>query len=147
MVAYLAVGRFFADIRRVRLGDFLPAILAVAGLGAAAAPPPLAMFASGFPAGAYDVHTGRGQASTRICLKDPAPMLFAHESPGETCRVTVVRNDPDRATVTWSCQGGDSGRTDIRRDHAALFVVHTQGITGKLPYSSIAQYRHVGPCR
>ncbi len=77
-------------------------------------------------------------------LSDPSAMLFAGRPPGAGCRVTVVTDTPARAVLTWSCPGGDSGRSDIRRDHAGLYVVHAQGVWGRLPFAIQSEFRHVG---
>jgi hypothetical protein len=108
-----------------------------------AAVPELRIFAGGFPAGAWDVTAGAGPAR-RHMLADPSAMLFAGRTPGAGCRVTVVTDTPARAVVTWSCPGGDSGRSDIRRDHAGLYVVQAQGVSGRLPFATQSEFRHAG---
>jgi hypothetical protein len=120
----------------------LPLLLA----GPALAAPPLALFGGPFPAGLY-ADSGSGTAApTRRCLKTADHLLFAGRQVGPSCRVTVLEDNASNATVSWSCPGGDSGRTEIRRDHAGLFTVRSQGIAGRLPFAETHEYRRVGDC-
>lgn len=109
----------------------------------AAPVPELRIFADGFPAGAWDVAAGAGPPR-RHMLRDPSALLFAGRAPAAGCRVTVVADTPARAVLTWSCPGGDSGRSEIRRDHAGLYVVQAQGVAGRLPFATQSEFRRVG---
>jgi hypothetical protein len=125
----------------------LAVFLLLAAPAPAATVPSLDLFAKGFPAGRYEVSAGRaGGAAERICLGTPERLVFAGRPVGDECRVNVFQNVGDRATVGWQCPGGDSGRTELRRDHAGLFVASTNGVSGGLPFVAQAEYRHVGPC-
>lgn len=124
----------------------LPLLLVAGALPAAAAPaaPALRIFADGFPRGAWEASEGGRGAARRMTLADPAALLFAGRVLPRGCRLTVLADTPERAVVSWTCPGGDSGRSEIRRDHAGLYVVHAQGVSGRLPFASSAEYRFLG---
>lgn len=119
--------------------------LALAGAAGAAPPlPGLRMFADGFQAGTWEAG-GVGRHRERRAFADPADLVFAGKPINGGCRVTVVEDSPARAVLTWSCPGGDSGRSHVRRDHSGLYVVQAQGISGRLPFAYQAEYRFVAP--
>ncbi len=120
-------------------------LVALAAPVAAVPPvPALKLFAGGFRAGTWEAG-GVGRAAQRRAFATPAELVFAGKPVDEGCRVTVVEDSPARAVLTWACPGGDSGRSHVRRDHAGLYVVQAQGISGRLPFAFQAEYRFVGP--
>ncbi|WP_448586135.1 hypothetical protein [Thermaurantiacus sp.] len=125
----------------------LALLLAFSSPAAATPLPALALFADGFPGGSYEVSKGRpATRSERLCLANPERLVFGGKPVGAGCRVRVYRNAPDRATVGWQCAGGDSGLTELRRDHAGLYVASTSGVADGLPFALSAEYRRVGDC-
>lgn len=132
--------------------------MALAGLALLAGPAPLVaqaagdlaalkLFGGGFAPGTYAVSVpGVRDAPATSCLADPAPLLFGGPPLAPGCRISLIGNEPDRASLSWSCPGGDSGRTDLRRLHAGLFVAQSQGVREGHPWSVSRQFQHVGPC-
>lgn len=124
----------------------VPLLLALAA-PLQAAPPPLALMGSGFPAGDYAISATRGGGpAQRQCLATPDLILFGAERLPPGCRLTVVEDTPDRAVLSWTCANGSSGRSEIRRDHAGLFVSQIQGVSGRLPYVLRRSFLLLGPC-
>jgi hypothetical protein len=112
----------------------------------ALAAPALSLFGGAFPAGLYaDSRSARSEA-TRRCFTSADPLIHAGRPVGPSCRVTVLEDNPGSAVISWTCPGGDSGRSEIRRDHAGLFTVRAQGIAGKRPFAETHEYRRVGDC-
>lgn len=131
----------------------IAALLALLPLLAAAVPavaeaPALLLLKEGFPAGLYAISATRGGGpALRQCLASPELILFGNPSgapPG--CRLTVVEDTTDRAILSWSCSNGSSGRSEVRRDHAGLFVSQIQGVSGRLPYVLRRSFLLIGPC-
>jgi len=127
--------------------------LALLALLAAAAPalakaPSLLLLKEGFPAGLYAISATRGGGpAQRQCLASPDLILFGSEAgPPPGCRLTVVEDGADRAILSWTCSNGSSGRSEVRRDHAGLFVSQIQGVSGRLPYVLRRSFLLMGPC-
>ena len=119
-------------------------LLPIASVAAAA--PPLALFGEGFPAGLYADSRSASATATNRCLRSADHLLHAGRAVGPSCRVTVLEDSPTNAAISWNCPGGDSGRSEVRRDHAGLFTVRTQGIEAKRPFSETHEYRRIGDC-
>ncbi|MCS6986871.1 MAG: hypothetical protein NZM40_05495 [Sphingomonadaceae bacterium] len=119
--------------------------LMAAPLGAA--PPPLRVFAPGFEPGLWAVEPARpGGPAERRCLADPGTLLFVGPPPAPACRILVHEDRADRAAVGWSCPDGESGRSEVRRDHAGLYVAQGQGVRDGRPWAAHREYRRLGPC-
>ncbi|WP_448579793.1 hypothetical protein [Thermaurantiacus sp.] len=107
----------------------------------------LRLFAGGFSPGLYAVSVpGAPGDGVNHCLADPSALVFGLSPPPASCRVTVLQDAVDRAALSWSCPGGESGRTEIRRHHAELFVVQGQGVRDGRPWSATRQFQRIGPC-
>lgn len=110
-------------------------------------PPSLKLFAGGFSPGLYAVSMqGAREEPVKQCLASPSALIFDLLPPPANCRVTVLQDAPDQAALSWSCPGGESGRTEIRRHHADLFVVQGQGVRDGRPWSATRQFQRIGPC-
>jgi hypothetical protein len=114
---------------------------AVAALAAA---PPLEAL-RGFQAGQWQVKTIGATDVAPQCLADAEPMLTGGLR-AEGCSFSVIANMKDGATVTYRCEAGRSGRTQIRRDAHGIFKVDAQGLAGGLPFASRTEWRRTGAC-
>jgi hypothetical protein len=123
---------------------FLAALLLASAATAAA--PALALFGDGFPAGLYADSRSATARTTNHCLKSADAIVHAGRAVGPSCRVTVLEDTAASAIVQWTCRGGDSGRSEIRRDHAGLFTVRSQGIANRLPFGETHEWRRIGDC-
>lgn len=90
---------------------------------------------------------GRGGPPVkRACLGDPAQLLLVRHSLGQ-CRLFVVGDTPERASVTAQCGGSGSGRSDLRVETPRLVQIDSQGVYMGAPYAMQLEGRRVGPCR
>ncbi len=82
----------------------------------------------------------------RICVHDPAQLLQVQH--GDTaCRKFVIADAPDRAVVSYQCNGAGKGRTDIRVETPRLVQIDAQGIAGGAPFALSLEGRRTGDCR
>lgn len=85
-----------------------------------------------------------GQAK-RMCLRSIDQLLTGGRG-GGGCTFTPIRSDATQTIVTWRCADGASGRTQLRRDAANVYTIHTQGVDGGLPFMEHAEWRRTGEC-
>lgn len=82
----------------------------------------------------------------RICLSDPLVLTQLRHS-GRACSRFVIENQPDRATLHYTCPGAGHGRTTIRVETPRLAQIDTQGIAESSPFEARFEGRFVGRCR
>jgi hypothetical protein len=88
---------------------------------------------------------GGGEVVQRLCLGDPALLLqIRHQRAG--CGRLVLTNDPDSATVQYSCPGAGWGRTSLRAMGHETARIETQGIAANSPFSFSAVAKRTGEC-
>ena len=126
---------------------FLIAILAapVAVLAAPAiAQTSLAMLDS-LNRGAWEVRYRDGSGTRRICVKSGRELIqLRHRESG--CNRFVVEDGANEVTVQYTCRGNGYGRTNIRKESAALVQIDSQGIADGKPFQFSAEARHAGSC-
>lgn len=119
----------------------------VAGAGAGAAPSlkneALASSGTIMP-GSWNVVFDDG-TSRRMCLTDIEPLVqLAHAGP--VCGRLLIRNDPNHATVHYTCPGAGWGRTSLLVATPRLVRINSQGIAGRAPFAFDAEARRAGSC-
>jgi hypothetical protein len=81
----------------------------------------------------------------RMCLEDVDPLVqLAHAGP--SCGRFVITDEPDRATVHYTCPGLGWGRTSLLVETPRLVRINSQGITGRAPFAFDAEARRTGEC-
>ncbi|QMW23547.1 hypothetical protein [Sandaracinobacteroides saxicola] len=116
-------------------------------LAAPAAAQDLALLRDFVP-GAYEAReVGQDWGARSLCLDRPVQLLFDGDPPAAKCEWTVLGDEATKAAVSYRCNGKRSGRTDLRRDAAGVYVVDAQGIAGALPFARKSEYRRTGACR
>jgi hypothetical protein len=128
-----------------------PLLAATLFLLIAAAPPvpvipALAVLNGGFTPGRWEVRSvdsPKGPSRT-LCIASAEAFLMGGRS-GQ-CRFTIISDGPSEAVVTYRCDGGLSGRTDVRRDTAGLYTLGTQGVERGLPFGAREEWRRTGTC-
>jgi|DewCreStandDraft_4_1066084.scaffolds.fasta_scaffold140367_2 hypothetical protein len=143
--------------RRLRLdaGGYLPAAwvgvlgaLLLSATALAEPPPPLKTL-QGWQPGAWTVTPvgsgGPGRGAQAQCLRDPVRMLTGGRS-GGACRFSVHSDNAEGAALTWRCDGGPSGRTELRRDAAGLYTVWVHGLEQGQPFELREEWRRTGAC-
>jgi hypothetical protein len=129
-------------MRRITL--LLFAMPAAAALAQPLAPKALA---DGFSPGrwtANEVSTG-ARASRTLCISSVA-QLATNGRPAGGCQMKLLNDAPNDAVILYTCESGLSGRTEIRRDAAGIYTVHSQGVDGGKPFASHAEWRRAGVC-
>jgi hypothetical protein len=128
------------------------AVLALAALVAATAP--ASIEGQGKPSALAVPLAGRWQLREiganappkSICVANPrALMQIQHRD--RPCSRLVIADDGRRATVHYTCAGGDFGRTTIRVENPRLAVIDTQGIDDNRPFEYRLEARRTGACR
>ena len=128
---------------RVRVNRFLmPAgmgLMALA-LGAATLPPVIA-----HSSGLWEVsRSATGARPTKICA--PAALFTQWEQRQSRCTRTVMSSSPVDAVVTYTCRGGDFGRSNVRVITPRTLRIETQGISQGFPFNYTLHARRVGNC-
>ena len=120
-------------------------LLAVPVVAAVAQPIAPKALADGFSPGQWKaVEVAVNQKAVRtICLASQAQMA-TDGRPADGCQMNVLTDEPGNAVVSYKCEGGLSGRTEIRRDAAGIYTIHAQGLDKGLPFASHSEWRRVG---
>jgi hypothetical protein len=114
-----------------------------AGAVSPVAVPPLAASGAIAP-GSWNIVFDDGTAR-RICLQDIQLLIqLAHAGPA--CGRLIIQDEPDRATVHYTCPGAGWGRTSLLVETPRLVRINSQGIAGKMPFAFDAEARRVGDC-
>jgi hypothetical protein len=116
------------------------ALLAGAGLVAAAAPSALSQAQGGL----WEVSRA-GSPPVRLCLANPQ-VLAQFEHRRASCSRTVLRDSGLSARIHYTCGGGGFGESNLTLVTPRSLRVETQGITGDGPFKYVFQARRVGDC-
>lgn len=122
------------------------AAVAAAGLGApAVAQASLAMLDT-LDRGGWELRYRDGGAARNICVRSGREFIqLRHGENG--CNRFVVEDGKNEVTVQYTCRGNGYGRTNIRRESAALVQIDSQGIVDGRPFQFSAEARRTGACR
>ena len=109
-------------------------------LAAAASPAVLARAESGL----WEI-SRTGAQPVKLCLANPVALAQLEHRHG-SCARDVIRDDSDLAVVSYTCSGGDFGRSEVRALTPRSLRVETQGISANAPFKYTFQARRVGNC-
>ena len=124
-----------------RIGAAL-ALAGTAGLAAAATP---AVLAKSRP-GMWQLEGIEGsKVPARMCIANLAD-LARLQHPGRKCSQRLLKESESSATFSYQCSGSDFGQTRLDWVTSQSFRVHTQGISGGLPFAYLVQARRLGEC-
>lgn len=119
-------------------------ILLLAGTAAAPAKPGELASAHAITPGSWTITMDDG-SSRRMCLQDIDPLVqIAHAGP--SCGRLIITDEPDRATLHYTCPGAGWGRTSLLVETPRLVRINSQGITGRVPFAFDAEARRSGEC-
>lgn len=123
----------------------LPAIGAAAVLGGAANSPVIQAFTHIQP-GEWVLHAfDRSVPDRKLCIDD-AYDLIQLRHPGAACARFVLTNDPNMATVHYTCAGAGYGRTTIKVESGQLVTLESQGLVNQSPFQVSLEGRRTGAC-
>lgn len=128
---------------RLRVG-LLTLAGAVGVLTLAAAQQPLAL--AQVQPGLWEISGAPGaSAPVRQCVTDFAALArFEHRT--KDCSVTLLRDGPSGATISYSCGAAGFGRGEIGVITPRSLRISTQGISDGLPFSYVLQARRIDDC-
>lgn len=125
----------------------LPLLLAAAALPAQPARAPAIAALDAIEPGQWQLRSPGQQGATRsMCIVDPA-VLIQLQHAGATCQRFVVDNQPQSATIHYTCPGAGYGRTTIKVETSRLFQLDSQGIADNAPFAMSYEARRTGSCR
>ncbi|XUU61646.1 hypothetical protein ACRAQ6_05075 [Erythrobacter sp. HA6-11] len=105
----------------------------------------LAVF-DGIDKGQWNIRFRDGSPPRSVCVRSGRELLkLKHRNTG--CSNVIVANEPDMATVQYSCSGDGYGRTTIRRETRTLLQLSSQGIANERPFQVFAEARYQGDCQ
>ena len=81
----------------------------------------------------------------RVCVADLAD-LARIQHPGRKCSQRPIRETDSSVTFSYQCSGSDFGQTKLDWVTSQSFRIHTQGISGGLPFAYLVQARRLGDC-
>ncbi|GAO38193.1 hypothetical protein SCH01S_10_00030 [Sphingomonas changbaiensis NBRC 104936] len=81
----------------------------------------------------------------KLCIDD-AYDLVQLRHPGAACSRFVLANEPQTATVHYTCAGAGYGRTMIRVETGQLVRIESQGLANRSPFEIALEGRRVGKC-
>jgi hypothetical protein len=85
-------------------------------------------------------------AHQAICIGDPA-ILMQVQHRNAPCSRLVIANDPQGATVHYTCPASGFGRTSLRVETPRLARIETQGISDNAPFAYRLEARRTGSCK
>ncbi|MDR6847455.1 MAG: DUF3617 domain-containing protein [Sphingomonas sp.] len=123
------------------------AALMVGGLIAAAptAGPTLTAVARIEPGQWQIKELGTDSAARTLCIADPTVLIQYGHSAGQ-CQRFIIDNEPDLATVHYTCPGNGHGRTTFKISTPRAFNLDTQGIVSGAPFDYHYEARRIGAC-
>lgn len=124
-----------AALAMVALGVALPAAAQSGGLS----------MLEGLTKGEWTIKHRDGSPDRKICLRTGEELIQLRHVEND-CSRFVVEDDANRVTVQYTCPGNGYGRTDVRRETAALVQIEGQGISEGLPFQFAAEARRTGSC-
>jgi hypothetical protein len=80
-----------------------------------------------------------------LCLGDASQLLQLRHG-GAACKLTILDDSPERATVHYSCAGAGYGRTTLTVETPRLVHVDTQGIADGQAFVLDFEGRNLGSC-
>lgn len=96
--------------------------------------------------GEWQLRTLDNSAPVRkLCISD-AYDLIQLRHPGAACSRFVLANEPQTATVHYTCTGAGYGRTTIRVETPQLVHIDSQGLANRSPFQVALEARRVGKC-
>ncbi len=84
-------------------------------------------------------------APRRICVVNPSQLLQVKHGEGG-CSRFIVADTPQRAVVTYQCEGRGGGRTDLRVETPRLVQINVQGVANGAPFVEAIEARRTGAC-
>lgn len=99
----------------------------------------------GISKGEWTVKYRDGSPDMKVCIKTGEELIQLKHGLA-ACSRFVVEDGPTKVTVQYTCPGNGYGRTNIRRETAALVQIESQGITTGLPFEFAAEARRTGKC-
>ena len=81
----------------------------------------------------------------RLCIDDGYDLIQLRH-PGAACSRFVLANEPQTATVHYTCAGVGYGRTTIRVETPQLVHIDSQGLVNRAPFQIALEGRRVGKC-
>jgi hypothetical protein len=82
----------------------------------------------------------------KLCIDD-AYALVQLRHPGAACTRFVLSNEPQTATVHYTCSGAGYGRTTIRVETGQLVRIESQGLANRSPFQVTLEGRRIGNCQ
>ena len=96
--------------------------------------------------GLWDVsRSATGANPVRICLADPASLVH-WEDRSANCKRDLLTEQANVVTFDYRCTGGAFGRAEVTLLTPRSLKVHTQGISGGLPFDDTLYARRAGNC-
>lgn len=86
-----------------------------------------------------------GAAPQSICVADLGLLMQVRHG-SSTCSRVIVANQPNNATVHYTCPSNGFGHTSIRVETPRLAKIDTQGLVGNVPFAYRAEARRIGAC-
>ncbi|MFA6122457.1 DUF3617 domain-containing protein [Sphingomonas sp.] len=123
------------------------AALTVAGLAAAgpASGPALIAVARIEPGQWQIKEMGSDSGARTLCVADPSSLIqYGHSA--VQCQRFIIENEPDIATVHYTCPGNGHGRTTFKVATPRAFNLDTQGIVSGAPFDYHYEARRIGAC-
>lgn len=80
-----------------------------------------------------------------MCLANPASLLQLRHGSAQ-CSQFVVEDEPNAATIHYTCPGHGYGRTTVSVETPRLVRVDTQGILDGAPFAEDLEGRRTGAC-
>lgn len=131
----------------VAMLPFVFLLLPVMASGAAAQPAVPQALATGFSAGQWRiVDAGATRSTGRVQCIGVAAEVLTGGRPANSCQFRILIDEPTKTVVTYTCEGGISGRTELRRDADGIYTVDAQGLENGLPFGARTEWRRVGAC-
>ena len=81
----------------------------------------------------------------RLCFTDLADLARLQHQ-GRKCTQRAIRETDSSVTFSYQCSGSDFGQTKLDWVTSQSFRIHTQGISGGLPFGYLVQARRLGEC-
>jgi hypothetical protein len=81
----------------------------------------------------------------KLCITD-AYDLIQLRHPGAACSRFVLANEPQTATVHYTCTGAGYGRTTIQVETGQLVRIESQGLSNQSPFQVTLEGRRLGKC-
>lgn len=96
--------------------------------------------------GEWQLRALDGSGPARLLCIDNAYALIQLRHPGAACSRFVLANEPQTATVHYTCTGAGYGRTTIRVETPELVRIDSQGLANQSPFQVALEGRRVGKC-